>query len=72
MEKYEPKTIKEVLELVYDALEEKAYNPIAQITGYLLSEDPAYITTNRGARRWIGKFNKDEYMEELLRSYLNK
>lgn len=72
MENNEPKTVKEVLELVYDALEEKGYNPIDQITGYLLSEDPAYITPNRGARRWIGKFNQDEYLGELLKSYLNK
>lgn len=63
MENNGPKTVKEVLELVYDALEEKGYNPIDQITGYLLSEDPAYITPNRKARYWIGGSSRTSIWE---------
>ena len=68
----EEKTVKEVLDLVYDALKEKGYNPIDQITGYLASEDPAYITPNRGARRMIIRFDRDEYLAELLKSYFDR
>jgi uncharacterized protein (UPF0297 family) len=61
---------KEVLLTVYDALEEKGYNPINQIVGYLLSGDPAYIPRHNNARSMIRKRERDELIEELVRSYL--
>jgi uncharacterized protein (UPF0297 family) len=64
--------IKAVLSLVYNALEEKGYNPVDQLLGYLLSNDFTYITPNRGARTQIVKFDRDDILEELLRSYFNK
>ncbi len=63
--------MKTVLTTVYDALREKGYNPINQIVGYLLSEDPTYITTHNNARTLIRKVDRDELMRELVRSYLN-
>lgn len=63
--------MKTVLTTVYDALREKGYNPINQIVGYLLSEDPTYITTHNNARALIRKVDRDELMRELVRSYLN-
>ncbi|MBQ6706442.1 MAG: IreB family regulatory phosphoprotein [Clostridia bacterium] len=63
--------MKAVLTAVYDALREKGYNPINQIVGYLLSEDPTYITTHNNARALIRKVDRDELMRELVRAYLN-
>jgi uncharacterized protein (UPF0297 family) len=63
---------KEVILTVYDALQEKGYNPINQIVGYLLSGDPAYIPRHNNARSLIGKQERDELIEELVRSYLNQ
>lgn len=60
----------EVILAVYDALQEKGYNPINQIVGYLLSGDPAYIPRHNNARSMIGKLERDELIEELVRSYL--
>ena len=62
--------IKQVMQLVYGALEEKGYNPINQIVGYLLSEDPTYITNYNNARSLICKLDRDELLQELVRSYL--
>ena len=62
---------KEVLMIVYRALQEKGYNPINQIVGYLLSEDPTYITNYNNARGLIRHLDRDELMQELIRSYLN-
>lgn len=59
-----------VLTYVYQALHEKGYDPIIQIEGYLLSGDPTYITNHRGARSMICCIERDELIEELLRSYL--
>ncbi|MCI1902635.1 IreB family regulatory phosphoprotein [Enterococcus hirae] len=64
------KEIKKMLPLVYEALAEKGYNPINQIVGYLLSGDPAYIPRYKDARNLIRKYERDEVMEELVRSYL--
>jgi uncharacterized protein (UPF0297 family) len=61
---------KEVILTVYDALQEKGYNPINQIVGYLLSGDPAYIPRHNNARSMIRKRERDELIEELVRSYL--
>lgn len=63
---------KEVLLTVYKALEEKGYNPINQIVGYLLSGDPAYIPRHNNARSLIRKLERDELIEELVRSYLSQ
>ncbi|SFL07795.1 IreB family regulatory phosphoprotein [Halanaerobium salsuginis] len=60
-----------VLKKVSNALEEKGYNPINQIVGYLLSGDPAYITSYKDARTMIRTIDRDEIIEELLKSYLN-
>lgn len=62
--------IKQTLKTVYEALEEKGYNPINQIVGYLLSGDPAYIPRLKDARNLIRQHERDEIIEELVRSYL--
>ncbi|MBM7620379.1 uncharacterized protein (UPF0297 family) [Bacillus tianshenii] len=64
--------VNEVLTTVHDALEEKGYNPINQIVGYLLSGDPAYIPRHKDARSLIRKIERDELIEELVKSYLNQ
>ena len=63
--------MKQVLTTVYDALREKGYNPINQIVGYILSEDPTYVTTHNNARTLIRKLDRDELLRVLVRSYLN-
>ena len=62
--------IHQILTTVYQALEEKGYNPINQIVGYLLSEDPTYITNHNNARSLICKLDRDELLQELVRHYL--
>lgn len=64
--------IKRALTTVYDALKEKGYNPINQIVGYILSEDPTYITTYNNARNIISKIDRDDLLETLLKSFLNR
>lgn len=59
-----------ILREVHEALKEKGYDPIIQIVGYLLSGDPAYITSHRGARTLIRQLERDELLEELVRRYL--
>ncbi|MCZ0716700.1 IreB family regulatory phosphoprotein [Aerococcus kribbianus] len=66
------KDIKESLEVVYDALVEKGYNPINQIVGYLLSGDPAYIPRHKEARNVIRYHDRDEILEELIQSYMKQ
>ena len=61
--------MKRILTTVYDALKEKGYNPINQIVGYLLSEDPTYITNHNNARSLIRKIDRDELMQELVSYY---
>ena len=61
-----------ILSTVYRSLEEKGYNPINQIVGYILSEDPTYITNHNGARTLIRKLDRDELLQTLVRSYLGK
>lgn len=63
---------REIIETVYEALEEKGYNPVNQFIGYMLSGDPTYITSHNNARSIISKIERDELLEELLRSYLSK
>ena len=62
--------VKEVLDLVYNAMAEKGYNPVNQIVGYIMSGDPTYITSYKGARRTIMKVERDELVEELLKEYI--
>ena len=62
--------VKEVLDLVYNAMSEKGYNPVNQLVGYLLSEDPTYITNHRNARSLIRKIDRDELLGSMLRAYL--
>ena len=64
------KATRQTLVAVYDALVEKGYNPINQIVGYLLTEDPTYITNYNNARSRICKIDRDELMQELVRCYL--
>ena len=59
------------LRTVFDALQEKGYNPVNQIVGYLLTEDPTYITNYNNARSMICKLDRDELMQELVRCYLD-
>ena len=63
--------IRAVLTEVYRALKEKGYNPINQLVGYILSEDPTYITTYNNARSLICRIDRDELLQILVRSYLN-
>ena len=64
--------VKYVLSQVFEALQEKGYNPINQIVGYLLSGDPAYIPRHKDARNLIRRLERDEIIEELVKSYLNQ
>ena len=62
--------MRRILRSVFDALTEKGYNPINQIVGYLLTEDPTYITNYNNARSMICKIDRDELMQVLVREYL--
>lgn len=62
----------DVLQMVYQAMTEKGYDPVNQIVGYIMSGDPTYITSHKGARSLIMKVERDELVEELLRVYVDK
>lgn len=64
------KEIRQALESVYNSLREKGYNPINQIVGYILTEEPTYITNHNNARSLITKIDRDELLNVLVRSYL--
>lgn len=64
------KEMKSTLKDVYNALSEKGYNPTSQIVGYLLSEDPTYITTHNNARSLIRRIDRDELLQSLVKNYL--
>ena len=64
--------IRKILLTVYDALKEKGYNPINQLVGYIISEDPTYITNYNNARALICRIDRDELLQELVLSYLGK
>ena len=64
------KEMKQILVTVYDALREKGYNPVNQIVGYILSEDPTYITTYNNARSLIRRVDRDELLHVIVESYL--
>lgn len=63
--------MRKTLRLIYDALREKGYNPISQIVGYILSEDPTYITHNN-ARSLIRRLDRDELLQALVKNYLSE
>lgn len=65
------KEIRPILQEVYSALLEKGYNPVIQIVGYILSEDPGYITNHKNARALIRRVDRYELLSELVKSYLN-
>lgn len=71
-ERTEQRTTEEILKTVYDALEEKGYNAIDQMVGYILSGDPSYITSHNNARNIIRHVERDDLVEEMLRLYLKK
>ncbi|MBQ9891297.1 MAG: IreB family regulatory phosphoprotein [Firmicutes bacterium] len=71
-DKKKEQTIQEILTQVYAALDEKGYNAIDQMVGYILSGDPSYITGHNNARNLIRKVERDELVEELLKKYLRK
>lgn len=72
MEEVREADMKRILLTVYDALMEKGYNPISQIVGYILSEDPTYITTHNNARSLIRRIDRDELLKAMVRSYLGE
>ena len=63
-------SVKDILDAVYDAMAEKGYNPVNQIVGYIMSGDPTYITSHKGARSLIMKVERDEILEELVKVYI--
>lgn len=64
--------MRQILRLVHQALDEKGYNPISQMVGYILSEDPTYITTHNNARSLVRRIDRDELLQALLKEYLKK
>ncbi|WP_042272111.1 IreB family regulatory phosphoprotein [[Clostridium] dakarense] len=64
--------VSQAIDVVYEALVEKGYNPINQIIGYLLSGDSSYVTSHKNARNIIKKFERDEILEEVITYYLNR
>ena len=63
-------SVKSVIKAAYDAMVEKGYNPVNQIVGYIMSGDPTYITSHKGARSLIMKMERDELVEEMLKTYI--
>ena len=71
-DKLEKRSTADILTDVYNALDERGYNAIDQMVGYILSGDPSYITSHNGARNLIMKVDRDDLLEEILRAYLGK
>ena len=71
VEKEQNTRAKEILKEVYNALKEKGYNPINQIVGYILSGDPTYITSHKGARNLIIQVERDELLEKMVKEYID-
>ena len=71
VEKEQNARSKEILKEVYDDLKEKGYNPINQIVGYILSGDPTYITSHKGARNLIRQVERDELLEKMVKEYID-
>lgn len=72
LESDEDVDVKKILNAVYDALKEKGYNPVNQLVGYILSEDPTYITTHNNARNLIRKIDRDDLLQILVRNFLKE
>ena len=72
VEKEPEMQVKDVLNVVLAAMKEKGYNPVSQIVGYIMSGDPTYITSHNNARSLIMKVERDELVEEILKSYIAK
>lgn len=70
-QKEEDKKVKEIMQQVVAALKEKGYEPVSQIVGYILSGDPTYITSHNGARALVCKVERDEILQEMIKSYLD-
>lgn len=70
LKKDDDEEMKFILTEIYDALKSKGYNPISQIVGYILSEDPTYITNYNNARSLVRKLDRDELLHSLVRHYL--
>ncbi len=70
VEKEKNERTKEILKQVYSALSEKGYNPINQLVGYILSGDPTYITSHNNARKLIRQIERDELLEEMVKTYI--
>lgn len=70
VQKEPERQVSDVLEIVYKALKEKGYNPVNQIVGYIMSGDPTYITSHNNARSLIMKVERDELVEEVLKTYI--
>lgn len=68
--KLDQKMRKERMLQVYDALKEKGYNPVGQIVGYILTEDPTYVTNHNGARKIISRIDREELLKDIVRCYL--
>ncbi len=66
------KIVREIIDDVYNSLKVKGYDPISQLVGYILSDDPTYITSYNGARSKIVRVERDELLEELVKSYINQ
>lgn len=64
--------MRRTLQTVYDALKEKGYNPVSQIVGYILSEDPTYITTHKNARSMLSRVDRYELLQSLVQNYIKK
>ena len=62
--------MRRTIQVVYDALKEKGYNPISQIVGYILSEEPTYITTHNNARSLLRRVDRDELLQSLVKNYI--
>ncbi len=71
-DKVEKKSTETILTEIYDALEERGYNPIDQMVGYILSGDPSYITSHNNARNKMARLERDDMVEEMLRAFINK
>ena len=72
LEDFDEKRVEKILIDVYDALEDRGYDPIKQLVGYLLSGDPGYISSHLEARRKISKIDRSKILEVVIRSYMNK
>ena len=72
IEAFEEEIVKDIIKDVYEALEERGYNPINQLVGYIMSGDPGYISSHKEARSKITRIERNKILEVLLREYINK